>query len=388
MTAAKNSEETVPALVESERRVLTTHAGSLPSTAEARRAILGEYAEASSGVLDQAVASVVRRQCELGIDIVNDGETGRISYWDVLNTRLAGIEPFSGEADSPYEEPGISDYRAPTMEISGAPHLPIHFTRLPRCTGPIAHRGPNGLTPALSRLRRAIAGHAPLGTFVTSISPGVAKRFTTDAYYGDTDAFLAAAASAMAVEYQAVLDAGFTLQIDAPDLARLWRFCDPPLAARRAAVHTDMLRRALAGTDPARVRLHVCWGNTERTHRDDVPLQAIIEMLLSLPVGGFVVEAANPRHGHEWRAWQDQHLEGRYVVVGVIDTTTNYVEHPRLIADRICQYASIIGPERTLAGTDCGMSSAWGWVRVHPDIAWLKLEALAEGARLATKELW
>jgi 5-methyltetrahydropteroyltriglutamate--homocysteine methyltransferase len=380
----------------SQDRILTTHVGSLPRTEEVLAAL--ERRESGTGPdaadIDEAirrgVEQVVRRQVETGIDIVSDGETGKVSYATYVKDRLTG---FSDE--------GSTEPLKPHLDVAPFPELrrkmalltgPRRFKRV-SCIGPIAVRDRTGLQRDLDNMRRAVAAASPVEAFLNAASPGVVASFLPNSYYPTHDAYVEAVADAMREEYQAIVAAGFVVQIDCPDLAmsRHTGFQDLSESAflKRAQFHAEMLNHALSGVPADRVRVHVCWGNYEGPHTHDLELSKILQTILSIKAQGLSLEAANPRHEHEWAVWQDVNLPAEKVLLpGVIDTSTNYVEHPELVAQRILRFAKLIGRERVIASTDCGFGTSAGHGKIDPEVAYLKLGSLVAGAALASKQLW
>jgi 5-methyltetrahydropteroyltriglutamate--homocysteine methyltransferase len=380
----------------SQDRILTTHVGSLPRTEEVLAAL--ERRESGTGPdaadIDEAirrgVEQVVRRQVETGIDIVSDGETGKVSYATYVKDRLTG---FSDE--------GSTEPLKPHLDVAPFPELrrkmalltgPRRFKRV-SCIGPIAVRDRTGLQRDLDNMRRAVAAASPVEAFLNAASPGVVASFLPNSYYPTHDAYVEAVADAMREEYQAIVATGFVVQIDCPDLAmsRHTGFQDLSESAflKRAQFHAEMLNHALSGVPADRVRVHVCWGNYEGPHTHDLELSKILQTILSIKAQGLSLEAANPRHEHEWAVWQDVNLPAEKVLLpGVIDTSTNYVEHPELVAQRILRFAKLIGRERVIASTDCGFGTSAGHGKIDPEVAYLKLGSLVAGAALASKQLW
>jgi 5-methyltetrahydropteroyltriglutamate--homocysteine methyltransferase len=329
----------------------------------------------------------LRQQLACGIDIINDGEVGKISYATYVKDRLTG---FAGEG-ALWPIADLQDFPHYAARLFG--ELPLANVRLPTCTGPITYRDPAAVRQDLAQFTAALQGVSPVDTFLTAASPGVISLFLKNTYYPSHEAYLAALADAMKVEYDAIAGARFVLQVDCPDLAagRHTQFAALSLAEFRqqVALHVEALNHALRDIPPERLRLHLCWGNYEGPHHRDVPLREILDLVLTARPVALSFEAANPRHAHEWAVFQEVVLPPEKVVIpGVLDSTTNYIEHPELVAERICRYAQIVGREQVIAGTDCGFSTFAGPTAVDPQITWAKLRALAEGARLATQRLW
>ena len=378
----------------SERRILTTHTGSLPRSPEMQELLrLREgQDELDQAAFDtsthQAVAEVVQRQIDTGLDVINDGEQGRAQYATYVKDRLTGFE---GErlvrGWTRLEDADFPEFAANRTHTSST-SIPQ-----PACSGPIAWKDRPAVERDLGNLRTAVGEPEAEEVFMTAASPGVIAYFLPNDYYSDEEAYLYALAEVMKDEYKAIVDSGFLLQIDCPDLAmtRVSQFSDMTNEEFRKVVemHVEVLSYALKGLSPERMRMHLCWGNTEGPHNHDIPLREIIGAVLKAPPLGLSFEGANPRHAHEWKVWEDVNLpKGKVLIPGVLDTTTNFVEHPELVAQRICQYARLVGRENVLAGSDCGFgTSAWGR-KVETRVVWAKLRAMVEGASLASQELW
>jgi 5-methyltetrahydropteroyltriglutamate--homocysteine methyltransferase len=341
-----------------------------------------------------AVQEVVRLQRQAGIDVINDGEEGKPGYSTYIKDRCTGFE---GESRSSMVQGEGKDFPewAARRAAGGAPG----FAR-PACNGPIAWKDFDAVKRDIANLKHALsqvegAAAANSGAeevFMTAASPGVIAIFLTNSYYPSHEAYLEAIANVMRDEYKAIVDAGFTLQLDCPDLAmsRHNRFVDRSLSDFRDVVrmHVDIINEATKDIDPDAMRLHLCWGNYEGPHHLDVPLKDIIDIVLTARPNGISFEGANPRHENEWRVWREVKLpRGKLLFPGVIDSTTNFVEHPEVVADRIERYASVVGKENVIASTDCGFGTFANSSTVDPRITWAKLASLAEGARLATAEL-
>jgi 5-methyltetrahydropteroyltriglutamate--homocysteine methyltransferase len=380
----------------SQDRILTTHVGSLPRTEEVlaalerRESVAGPDAANIDETIRRGVEQAVRRQVETGIDIVSDGETGKVSYATYVKDRLTG---FSDEGSTEPPKPHLDV--APFPELRRKMALltgPRRFKRV-SCIGPIAVRDRTGLQRDLDNMRRAVAAARSVDAFLNAASPGVVASFLPNSYYPTHEAYVEAVANAMREEYQAIVAAGFVVQIDCPDLAmsRHTGFQDLSESAflKRAQFHAEMLNHALSGVPADRVRVHVCWGNYEGPHTHDLELSKILQTMLSIKARGLSLEAANPRHEHEWAVWQDVKLPADKVLLpGVIDTSTNYVEHPELVAQRVLRFAKLIGRERVIASTDCGFGTSAGHGKIDSEVAYLKLGSLVAGTALASKQLW
>ncbi|HEY3082931.1 MAG TPA: cobalamin-independent methionine synthase II family protein [Chloroflexota bacterium] len=374
----------------SAERILTTHTGSLPRPTdllemiEARESGQHVDGEAFAGRVESAVAEAVRRQVEAGIDVVSDGEMGKPSFATYVTHRLAG---FGGQNT----EPRVS---AEWESFPGwASQLPRSTMKRQYCLEPLAWKDRTAVQTDIRNLIRAAAAAGAEEAFVPTASPGIVADLMVNRHYPSEAAYLYALADVMRDEYRAIADAGLLLQVDAPDaaLCRHTYFRNSSLEEfrRATALRLEALNHALQGIPEERVRFHVCWGNYEGPHTHDVPLGDIVDLVLSVPAGAYSIEAANPRHAHEWRVWEEVKLPpGKVLIPGVIDSTTNFVEHPEVVAERIEQYARVVGRENVIAGTDCGFGTSAGRSSVHPEIVWPKLRALTEGARLATERLW
>jgi 5-methyltetrahydropteroyltriglutamate--homocysteine methyltransferase len=374
-------------------RILTTHAGSLPRSNE----VLGLLVEKENGELSdmaafdrclgRAVAAVVARQVEVGIDVVSDGETSKIGYSTYIKDRLHG---FSG--DSPRRVPAdLDDYPDYMRRLAAAAETPK--IKRPRCTGDVGIKDEAPLDNDIANFRKALDGSGAVEGFMNAASPGVIAVFLPNDHYPSHQAYLEALAEAMRTEYEAINRAGFVLQIDCPDLAmgRHTLFTDLSEAdfLKHAWQQVEALNHALADVPAERCRLHLCWGNYEGPHTHDIDLDTIIEVVLAAKPMAISFEASNPRHAHEWTVWREANLpEDKVLIPGVIDSATNFVEHPELVAERICRFADIVGRERVLAGTDCGFGTFAGFGKVHPEICYAKLKALSEGAAIASDRLW
>ena len=403
----------------SKERILTTHAGSLSRPADlialsrawaaGQSADVGSYAQC----LGNAVTEVVGKQRELGIDIVDDGEFGKPmasnydygAWWNYAFARMEGFSPADAVPESPHKKSSVAElsltaftnrrdwrkfgefYQDPESTGSLIGSAARRPTRRPVCTAAIKYVGHAALAADIANLKVAIAVAGVEEGFMCSVGPGSFARGEY-LYYKTEEEFVFASAEAMREEYKAIVEAGIVLQIDDPSLPDNWDMInpEPPLEEFKKfeRVRIDALNHALRGLPEDRVRYHICWGSWHGPHTTDIPLQDIVDLVLSVNAGAYSVEAGNVRHEHEWRVWQDVPLpEGKLLIPGVVSHATNIVEHPQVVADRIVRYAQVVGRENVIAGTDCGLGG-----RVHPQIAWAKLSALVEGAKLATRELW
>jgi 5-methyltetrahydropteroyltriglutamate--homocysteine methyltransferase len=366
----------------SEGRTLTTHTGSLPRQPELAAAMqAGEPVEEAA--IEAAVADAVRRQREAGIDVVSDGEMSKPGFVNYVAERLTG---FGGESPFP-PMADLADFPEYATELYARRGARIRY---PRCEGPVTSRGPDEARRDVARLKRRLDGAEG---FMPAASPGVIVQDFENVYYPTRDEYLEAVAEAMRPEYEAIVEGGLLLQVECPDvaMARHLHLADVPLEGFRAEIrrNVDALNGALRNVPTDRVRIHVCWGNYPGPHHRDVSLRDILDIVLSVQADGVSIEAANPRHAHEWRLFEQAKLpEGKVLIPGVIDTLTNHIEHPELVAERIVRLARLVGRENVIAGTDCGFGTFAGVGAVHPSIAWVKLRALADGARIASEELW
>jgi 5-methyltetrahydropteroyltriglutamate--homocysteine methyltransferase len=367
--------------------IRATHTGSLPRPPDLLAAIAEREhggPELDPAAVRAAVADCVRKQVRTGLDVVNDGELGKISYVTYVRSRLTGLVPVERE---PRPNPALEGF--PEYADRLARRAGFRDVVVPVCRGPITYPDTAAVEADIAALRAAADAAGAGEAFLTAASPGVIAMFVDDEHYGDRTAYLAALAEAMKTEYDAIVRAGLVLQVDCPDLAA-GRVAFPDgqdgLGAHRERMAENIaaLNTALMDVPRERVRLHVCWGNYEGPHHRDVPLRDVLDVLLTAHVGTLSFEGANPRHGHEWTVFTDADLPDDLVLMpGVIDSTTNYVEHPELVAQRIENYARIVGPDRVLAATDCGMATlAVSRDGVDPRVAWAKLRSLTEGAAL------
>ena len=374
-------------------RILTTHVGSLPrsqAVAEllmARETAAPYAAEDFERVMRTAVADVVQQQAGAGIDIVSDGETAKISYATYVHERLSGFD-----GDNPRQVAlDLRDY--PEFRARMAAFAGKQAFRRASCVGPIRYVGQADLGRDIANLRSALGGVAVQAGFLNAASPGVVAAFQPNAHYPSHAAYVEAIGEAMRTEYEAIAGAGLLLQLDCPDLAmaRHTGFQDLTEAQflARAEHQVEVLNHALRNIPPTALRMHICWGNYEGPHDHDIPLEKILGIVLRARPAAILFEAANPRHEHEWAVWRAARIpEDKILVPGLITSTSNYVEHPELIAQRIGVYAGIVGRERVQAGTDCGFGTFAGIGKMDPGISWKKLAALAEGAALASARLW
>ena len=374
-------------------RILTTHVGSLPRSQAVTDVLFAREREETrdvardDAVITEAVAEVVRRQVEVGVDVVSDGEMSKISYATYIARRLTG---FAG--DTP-REPGQDLVEFPGLLRKLAERGATAKYRRPRCVAAVSVKDRKPLETDIRNLNAAAAAAHPTGTFMNAASPGVIALFQPNDYYRTQDEYLEALAAALQGEYESIAGAGIVLQIDAPDLAmgRHTMYRDRSLEEfeRLAARHIEVLNYALRNVPAERARMHVCWGNYEGPHHHDVPMARLLPIVLKAKPQGLLFEAANPRHAHEWTVFKSADIpEDKILIPGMLTTTTNYIEHPELVAERLERFAHIVGRERLMAGTDCGFGTFAGFGPVEPDIAYLKLKSLVDGARIASRRLW
>ena len=373
--------------------IVTTHTGSLPRPDDLVDLL---YTQQSGEACDadrlkervrSAVADSVKQQLETGIDVVNDGEMSKVSYSTYVTERLTGFETHTHVPRRPRPDsaafPKYAEWDAANRQQAAS--------RIKRyaCTGPVRYVGQTQLATDIDNLKAALA-HAPdTEAFMTAASPGVISQFQPNHYYATDAAYLEALADAMREEYQAIYQAGFILQLDCPDITGLSRTSDPDEILADLPVRIAALNHAVATIPADRMRLHLCWGNYEGPHHTDVPLKSIIGEVFNARPMGLSFEGANPRHEHEWVIFEDIKLPADKVIIpGVLDTTTNYIEHPELVAQRLVRYARLVGRENILAGADCGFGTFAGAPMVHPEIVFAKLAAMVEGARMASRQLW
>jgi 5-methyltetrahydropteroyltriglutamate--homocysteine methyltransferase len=376
-------------------RILTTHTGSLPRPARLVELMFAreEGREVDGRLLCDCVRSsvseIVARQRAAGIDVVSDGEMSKPSYATYVTERLTG---FAGKSERPklsdiLEHPNVASHY---FNDPGVQRLNMNR---PACNAAVKRKGMAEVDTDIANFKHALAAAPVADAFMTAASPGVVSMFLGNTHYQTEEEFLWAVADAMKPEYEAIVRAGFVLQLDCPDLAmtRHREFADRPLEEFRkyAQLHIEVLNAATADIPPDRLRVHLCWGNYPGPHHRDVPLEQIIDLVLTLRAQGLCFEAANSRHAHEWQVFEKVRLPpGKLLIPGVIESMSNRIEHPQLVAQRIVKFAQLVGRENVIAGSDCGFGTFVGVALVEPEIAWAKLAALAEGARLASAELW
>ena len=376
-------------------RILTTHVGSLPRSAAVTDLVFaqerGEAIDAAtfSRVIGDAVSDAVARQVASSVDLVSDGEMSKISYATYIKDRITG---FDGDSDRmpPADLEAFPSFMARQNKGGGTPTY-----RRPKCVGPVAPKTLAPLEEDLAHMQAALAKHKPVGGFMNSASPGVIALFQPNEHYKTQDEYLEALAEAMRPEYEAIVGAGLILQLDSPDLGlgRHMMYKDRSDADYLLLIgqHVAVLNHALRNVAADRVRMHVCWGNYEGPHHCDVEMGVILPVLMNAKPAGLLFETSNPRHQHDFEAFAEQLAiipDDKVLIPGVIDSTTNFIEHPRVVANRIVQFANIVGRERVIGGTDCGFSTFAGFGVVDPDIVYAKLATLAEGAAIASARLW
>jgi 5-methyltetrahydropteroyltriglutamate--homocysteine methyltransferase len=365
-------------------RILTTHTGSLPRPAGL--ALTGPERDAAQ--VSGAVQSVVASQVEAGVDVVNDGEASKVGYSTYVTERLTG---FGGEGE-PLRPRDYGDFPTWGERMMSERARTRRLTN-PACIGPVAYRDTSQVQADIDNLQQATAGQDVTEVFMSAASPGVISLFLANKHYPSDEEYIGALADAMKAEYDAIQAAGLLLQLDCPDLAMGWNISG--IGGTQEGFLVEVGRRVAAinhatrDIPPEAMRLHLCWGNYEGPHTHDIPLRAIIGEVLKARPAAISFEGANPRHEHEWTVFEDVKLpDGKAIIPGVIDSTTNYVEHPELVAQRIERYAGLVGRENVLAGSDCGFATFASSSTVDPQVAWAKLAAMAEGARLASRALW
>ncbi|MBI4496443.1 MAG: cobalamin-independent methionine synthase II family protein [Chloroflexi bacterium] len=385
----------------STNRILVTHAGSLPRPEDVRAMVIARSSGqpydqgALTRGLHRAVAAVAQQQVASGIDIVNDGEFSKTNFTNYVRERISGIEHRSlapGEGPPPQliygrdllEFPEYFD-RGPSF---GAGNAGSAAQMRAFCVGPITYSGHTAIQEDIEHFKAALQGVPVEDAFLPANSPGTIEHWLRNEYYPNDEAFLYAIADAMHEEYKAIVDAGFILQIDDPDLADAWQIHpEMDVAAYRkfADLRIEALNHALRDLPVEQLRFHMCWGSYKGPHKYDIPLRDIVDLILKVRAQAYSIEASNPCHEHEWRVWEEVKLpEGKILIPGVVGHYSDFIEHPELVAERLVRYAKLVGRENVIAGTDCGLGTRVG----HPKICWAKFQTMAEGAQLATKQLW
>ena len=374
-------------------RFLTTHTGSLPRPEDLVRAMYAREegvpvdAQALERRVAAAVDEVVRKQAKAGIDVVNDGEMSKPSYATYVKDRLEGF----GGTGNTFVYQDLAEFPNLAKRVFGDPGRSRRKT--PACNAPIGVRDAAAARRDVEHLEAALGSVRVEDAFLTAASPGVVSLFFRDDHYGSEEAYLAAIADAMRHEYETIAAAGLVLQIDCPDLGmgRHIQYANLSLGEfrRKAEMHVEALNDALRNVPAEQLRMHLCWGNYEGPHHCDVPLADVIDIVFRAKPSAVALEAANPRHAHEWKLFETVRLpEGKILIPGVIESKSNFVEHPELIAQRIARYANLVGRENVMAGSDCGYGTWVGQAAVDPDVVWAKMAAMAEGARIASAQFW
>jgi 5-methyltetrahydropteroyltriglutamate--homocysteine methyltransferase len=374
-------------------RILTTHVGSLPRSTEVTEVVFAREREelrdalADARTITHGVAEVVRRQVAAGIDVVSDGEMSKISYATYIKDRITG---FSG--DTP-REPGLDLLEFPRILKRLADSGATAKYRRPRCTAAIEVKSLEPVKADVENLARAVAEAQPAESFLNAASPGVIALFQPNDFYSSQQDYLEAVGEAMRHEYEAIVARGILLQIDAPDLGMgrhtMYKHRSLEDYLSLAQLHVEVLNHALRNVPADRARMHMCWGNYEGPHHHDVPMEQLLPIVMKAKPQALLFEAANPRHAHEWTVFQEQKIpDDKILIPGVLGSTSNYIEHPLLVAERLCRFADVVGRERIIAGTDCGFSTFAGFGPVDPDVTYLKFASMAEGARIASERLW
>ncbi len=376
-------------------RILTTHTGSLPRPDDLDQLIADKDTGTAvdAGAFDKRVAEavndVVASQLAVGVSVVSDGEMGKSGYSTYVKDRLNGF----GGTGRPLAVTEMIEYPEVFEHIAGDEAVGRMMNQ-PACDGPISLRDPDAVHKDIDNLKAAVKDAEPADVFMSAASPGVIAAFLANDYYPTDEEYIYALADAMKPEYDAIAAAGIVLQLDCPDLAMTRAMLGNDMLTDeefrdQIRMHVRALNHAVRDIPPEQMRMHVCWGNGAWPHITDIPLASIIDIVLEARPTGLVFEAANPRHEHEWKVWKDIRLpEGKVLIPGILDTTTNFVEHPELVAERIIRFAEIVGRENVIAGTDCGFGTFAGFYTVKPRITWLKLASMAEGARIASDYLW
>jgi len=379
-------------LKRSTTRILTTHTGSLPRPWDLVDLIIAKQAgsptdeAALAQRVSQAVTEVVQKQADVGVDVLNDGEQSKAGYATYVMDRMTG---FGGDSPA-LPRSDWADFPEAHERIMSS----LAVITRPACNGPVASKGGNEVQTDISNLKAGVSAAKSEEAFMTAASPGVIALFLVNQHYPSREAYMSVLVDLMKVEYKAIVDAGFLLQVDCPDLA-MGRHMEWPTLSNSeflkvAEANVEALNAALEGLPSDRMRLHLCWGNYEGPHHLDIPLKEILPIALKARPDAISFEGSNPRHEQEWNVFEDVKLpDGKVIIPGVVDSTTNFIEHPELVSQRIVRYAKLVGRENVIAGSDCGFGT---FVRtnptISPELVWPKLEAMAEGARLATKELW
>jgi 5-methyltetrahydropteroyltriglutamate--homocysteine methyltransferase len=379
----------------SKDRILVTHAGSLARPQDLMEMLVARNEgqpydqHALANRTREAVAEVVQKQIECGVDVVNDGELGKSNFSRYTRERLSGFVERPADADFRPTSIFGRDITEFTEYFNRGGRTSIgHHTRVFHCVEPLKYVGQDEIKSDIDNLKAALQGRDVEEAFLPAVAPGTMEHWMKNQYYPTVEAYLFAIAEAMREEYRAIIDAGFVLQIDDPDLADAWQM-HPGLSLAEYRKYQELrieaLNHGLKNLPIDRIRFHMCWGSYHGPHKYDIPLEDIADLILKVRAGAYSIEASNPCHEHEWRVWKEIKLpEDKLLIPGVVGHYSDFIEHPRAVADRLVRYAEIVGRENVIAGTDCGIGSRVG----HPQVGWAKFQAMAEGARLATKELW
>jgi 5-methyltetrahydropteroyltriglutamate--homocysteine methyltransferase len=372
----------------SANKIRVSHAGTLPRPEGLKELLMAEPGSARSQTsLAAAVGGVVRKQADLGIDIVNDGEFSKVrGFSEYVRERLGGLAASSSKRRLSVMARDLRDFPG-FVGAKFTRHVDFSVASGAECVAPLSYIGTETAQTDIANLKAAMRGLS-VEAYLPAIAPGTIEHWLINKYYASDEEFVYAIAEAMAHEYKLIVDAGFLLQIDDPDLADGWQMYPEMTVAeyrKYASLRVDALNHALRDIPEEKIRLHICWGSNHGPHKNDIPFADIIDIFLRGRAGCYSFEFANPRHEHEWRVWQDVKLPaGKTIMPGVVGHATDIIEHPRLVADRLILFAKIAGRENVIAGTDCGLAARLS----HPELTWAKLEALVEGAQIATKELW
>jgi 5-methyltetrahydropteroyltriglutamate--homocysteine methyltransferase len=382
-------------MIRSTERILVTHQGTLPRPADLRQMVMDRAAgkPVDPAKLNErwaeATKEVVKREIEIGLDSINDGELNKSSFSNYVRERLGGITVVPAKEGDGLEQqmmfsrdlPEYGEYFKDRMEAAlKAPRMTL--------TGPLTYIGHKDIQSDIENFKAALEGQNYSEAYLPAVTPGTMEHWLRNQHYSSDEEFLMACADAMHEEYKAIVDAGFLLQVDDPDLPDGWHIhteMDLSQYLEFADLRVEALNRALEGIPEDRVRFHTCWGSYHGPHKYDLPLKDIVHLILKVKAGAYSIEASNPRHDHEWEVWETAKLPaGKQLIPGVVGHCTDHIEHPQLVANRLVKYGEIVGRENIMAGTDCGLGSRVG----HPNIAWSKYEAMVEGARIASKKLW
>jgi 5-methyltetrahydropteroyltriglutamate--homocysteine methyltransferase len=382
-------------MIRSTERILVTHQGTLPRPADLRQMVMDRAAgkPVDPAKLNErwaeATKEVVKREIEIGLDSINDGELNKSSFSNYVRERLGGITVVPAKEGDGLEQqmmfsrdlPEYGEYFKDRVEAAlKAPRMTL--------TGPLTYIGQKDIQADIANFKAALEGQTYSEAYLPAVTPGTMEHWLRNQHYSSDEEFLMACADAMHEEYQAIVDAGFLLQVDDPDLPDGWHIhteMDLPQYLEFADLRVEALNRALQGIPEDRVRFHTCWGSYHGPHKYDLPLKDIVHLILKVKAGAYSIEASNPRHDHEWEVWETVKLPaGKQLIPGVVGHCTDHIEHPQLVANRLVKYGEIVGRENIMAGTDCGLGSRVG----HPNIAWSKYEAMVEGASIASKKLW